>query len=737
MRQVVQNFKSGKVSVLDVPPPRLRAGGALVRIEASVISLGTERSKIELGEKSLLGKARARPELARQVVEKARSEGLLETYRAVMGRLEAPSPLGYSAAGIVTAVSPDCAGVRTGDRVACAGGDYAYHAEIDFVPKNLLARVPEGVTAEQAAYATLGAIAMQGVRQADVRLGDRVAVIGLGLVGLLTVQLVRAAGGHVLAIDVDAGAAELARRVGAELATVRSDSVEAVARSFSEGAGVDAVLVCASTGSNDPLELAGRLCRDRGRVVVVGAVGMTLPRDVYYEKELELRLSRSYGPGRYDPAYEEQGLDYPIGYVRWTEQRNMAEFLRLVAAGAVDVDVLTTHRFDLVDAPDAYALIAGKAEDDARPVGVVLRYAEPAAEPMGARVETGPPPGTAAGSVGLALVGAGSFATRILLPTLVGDKRVRPVGVATAGGVSARQAADRFGFAYATSDPAELLADEQVTAVVIATRHDSHAPLAAAALLAGKAVFCEKPLSTTWDGLENVAAAWVERPSPLVVGFNRRFSPLVRELRESLPVGVSRAVTIRVNAGPLPTGHWTKDPVVGGGRIVGELCHFLDLACHLAEGPPMRVSAEALGEPGPLELIDSVVVDVAFRDGSIASVQYLANGDPIVPKERVEVFCAGAVGLVDDFRRLELTRDGKRRRRKLGRQDKGHADELREFVDVAMGAEPQTLTPLDAFWSSALTLQVSAALGLGRAAAVELPQALGGRGAAAGLDLEG
>ncbi len=733
MKQALQSLKTGEVAVVEVPPPRLRSGGALVLTRASLISVGTERAKIELGRKSLAGKARARPDLARQVLAKARQEGVRETYRAVRQRLEAPGLLGYSAAGVVIEVAADCRGVKPGDLVACAGGAYANHAEVNFVPQNLLARVPEGVTPDQAAYATLGAIALHGVRQAEVGLGDRVVVIGLGLVGLLTVQLVRAAGGRALAIDVDPEACALGERVGADVTALRGDALEPLVSALTDGDGADSVLVCASSPSSDSVELAAELSRDRGRVVVVGAVGMTLPRDPYYEKELELRLSRSYGPGRYDPEYEEHGQDYPIGYVRWTEQRNLAEFLRLVAEGAVDVDVLTTHRFGIESAAEAYALISGKTATDRRPVGVLLEYDRDRERVLQPRVEVAPPAPRklAEGRVGVAVVGAGSFASRILLPALTAEARVDPVGVATASGVGAREAARRFGFRYATNDSRALLDDPDVDAVVIATRHDSHASLAAAAIRARKAVLCEKPLATSWAGLEEVAAAYVERPVPLLVGFNRRFSPLSQELRASLPSGVPRAIVCRVNAGPLPDDHWTKDPVAGGGRIVGELCHFLDLACFLAEGRPLRVSGEALGPGGSLQLDESVVVQVSFSCGSIASIQYLANGDPSVPKERLEVLCGGSVALIDDFRRLELVRNGQRRRRRFARQEKGHREEIRAFVELAAGGASEVLPPEAVFWSSALTLQTPVSLGLGRPVAVDLPEAFGGRGAAA------
>jgi predicted dehydrogenase/threonine dehydrogenase-like Zn-dependent dehydrogenase len=723
MKQVVQSMKTGSVSVLEVPPPQLRPRGALVVVRASLISAGTERTKIELGEKSLIGKARARPELARQVAAKARRDGLRETYTTVMQRLEAPGALGYSAAGHVLEVGSDCPGVEPGDLVACAGGGYANHAEVGFVPRNLLARVPDGVTVEQAAYATLGAIAMQGVRQADVRLGERVAIIGLGLVGLLAVQLARAAGGRVLAVDIDPAACAVAAQVGAEVIAPRDASVEAAAAAFTDGVGVDTVLVCASTASNDPIELAARLCRDRGRVVVVGAVGMTVPRDPFYEKELDLRLSRSYGPGRYDPEYEEHGQDYPIGYVRWTEQRNLEEFMRLVRDGLVDVDTLTTHRFAVEDAPDAYALVAGRVESETRPIGVLLTYAGDASAAR-SRVDVPVVPRrTVQATVGLAVVGAGSFASRVLLPALVADERVRPVGVATATGVTARDAASRFGFGYATSDPQQLLDDPDVDAVAIATRHDSHAFLAAAAIAAGKTVFCEKPLATTWAGLEGVAAAYAAAPAPFLVGFNRRFSPHAAALRAALIDGVPRAILCRVNAGQPPAHHWTQDPLVGGGRIVGELCHFLDLACYFVEGRPVRVAAMTLGG-GARHRADSVVVQVSFACGSVASVQYLANGDPSVAKERIEVFCGGATGLIDDFRRLEIVQDGRRTRTGGRRQEKGHSEELRAFVDLAAGGTSDVLSVEDIFWSSALTLQVPEALRLGRPVEVELPASL-------------
>lgn len=732
MKQALQNLRTGEVSVREVPPPRLQRGGVLVATLSSLISAGTERNKIELGDKSLIGKARAKPELARQVLDKARQDGVKETYRTVIQRLESPNLLGYSAAGRVLAVAPDVPGIEVGDLVACSGAGYANHAEVNFIPKNLIARVPEGVSADQAAYGTLGCIAMHGVRQAETGLGDRVLVIGLGLVGLIAAQLARAAGARVFGTDLDPAACRLAEGLGVERAAPR-ESIEALVGELTDGVGVDAVVICAATASNDPIELAARLVRNRGRVVLVGTVGLTLPRDPFYLKEIDLRYSKSYGPGRYDPDYEEHGHDYPIGYVRWTEQRNLDEFLRLVRDGRVDVDTLTTHRMPVDEAADAYALISGKCADSVRPIGVLLQYPDDPNAYTRSSIAAVPGRRATAERIGVGMVGAGNFATRVLLPALVATDRAQPIGIATAGGATAQQVARTYGFSYSTSDSDALIHAEDVDAVVIATRHDSHAALAAQALRAGKATFCEKPLATTWDDLEQVAEAWADSRAPLLVGFNRRYSPLTTKLRDALPTGVPRVMIARCNAGRLAPDHWMRDPIFGGGRIVGELCHFLDLACALADGRPLRVSAETITSADTAELADTVIVQIAFSCGSIASLQYLGNGDPSIPKERVEVYAGGTVGIIDDFFGLEIGTGGKRKRSRGRRQEKGHREEMRLFAELATGALEPESTALNAFWSSALTLQVPWALAQGRPVVVDLPRALGGRGADAGL----
>jgi predicted dehydrogenase len=696
MKQLIQEMDSGTIRVVDVPAPVVRPGGVLIRTTHSVISVGTERSTVELGRKSLLGKAMERPDQVRKVLDTVGREGVASAYHKVKTRLSELSPMGYSAAGVVERVGDGVTGLEVGDRVAAAGGGFASHAERLWVPKNLVVRVPDGVADEAAAFATLGAIALQGVRQAEPRLGESVAVIGLGILGQLTVQLLAASGVRALAIDLDPSRVALAREHGA-LGWVRSDDVEARVEEATGGLGADAVIITAATSSTDPIELAGALARDRARVVIVGAVPIEVPRSPYYEKELDVRLSRSYGPGRYDPAYEEQGHDYPVGYVRWTEQRNMQAFLELLAAGKVVLDRLITHRFDFESAVSAYDVVTG---DDAGSVlGVVLRYPEEAREEP-ARIEMGGPseaggPRRATPHVGLSLVGAGAFAQGVLLPALKGlDVELR--GVASAGGVTARKAAETHGFRYLASSEQEILTDADTDAVVIATRHGDHARLATAALRAGKAAFVEKPLALTDAELDEVVAA--ARGGPLLmVGFNRRFAPatvFLRERMQGLPGG--RMVHVRANAGYVPSTHWVHDPVDGGGRLIGEACHFIDLALFLVGSPAVHVETRALGGADPAAALeDNFVVTLRCADGSVASVLYTAKGSGRTGKERVEMFCAGRTGVIDDFRSAEV--HWRKRERWRGRQDKGHAAELRAFVGALRegGEAPISLAELE------------------------------------------
>ena len=717
MKQVAQSMKDGRIEVLDVPVPALRPQGALIRTAWSLISAGTEGAKIDLGQKSLVAKARSRPDQAKQVLDKVRREGVLRTYRTVKARLEERNAIGYSSAGVVAAVGELAAGLAVGDLVACGGAEYANHAEYAYVPATLCARVPDGVGLDQAAFATVGAVALQGVRQSGATVGDRVAVIGLGLVGQITVQLLRAAGCEVAGADLDGARCAAAAAMGAGASTSETGSAAATQLSAATGGvGYDAVIITAGTRSDAPIELAGQIARDRGTVVVVGDVGMHVPRPPFYEKELTLKLSRSYGPGRYDPLYEEMAVDYPIGYVRWTEQRNLSEFLRLVAEGRVDVTSLITHRFAVDDAAQAYRAITDPASGS---LGVLLEY--PRGEPerpriLAARPVVGTP---AVGALGVGLIGAGNFATATLLPALAADSRFAPRGVCTPSGLSARDVAERNGFAFSADSAAEVLSDPDTVAVVIATRHSSHAALAVQALRAGKAVFVEKPLAMTESELDEVVSAQRESAGLLTVGFNRRFAPHVRKMlsvlaRRSSPLNI----VIRVNAGPIPGNHWIQRAEEGGGRIVGELCHFIDLAACLVGQQPTRVFAMSADPQRAPLLTDDLSVMIGFADGSVATVIYTAAGDIAYHKERVEVFSEGKVLVSDDFRRLSITRGGRTHASKATRADKGHADEMRAFLDLAAGRQPCELTFSECVSSTAATFKVVESLALGQPVAV-------------------
>ena len=677
--------------MVDAPLPSLKPGWILVANRASLISAGTERTKVELGAKNLAQKARARPDLLKKVVDRARSEGIGSALSAARERLDALSPLGYSSAGTVIRVGAGVEGIAPGDRVACGGGGFATHAEVIAVPRNLIAAVPDGVPFESAAYATVGAIALHGVRRAEAQLGERVGVIGLGLVGQLAVRILAAGGCTLIGVDLDPKAVELAASGGARAFERDRDGLQSSVLEATGGLGLDSVLVCAAATSSDPVRLASELARDRGRVVIVGDVPIEADRALFYEKELELRLSRSYGPGRYDRDYEERGRDLPPAYVRWTEQRNMQAFLDLVASGAVDPSPLTTHRYPVEQAERAYALLTDDRGEE-RPFGILLEYAyeeRPAAPTPHSARRSG------AGTARIGLIGAGSFARATLLPALR-DAGAELAAVASGGGLTATDVATRFGFERAADSADEILADDSIDAVVIATRHASHAQLTASALRTGKAVFVEKPLAIDRDGLAEVEEA-LAPDSLLMVGFNRRFAPLAVQLRNELEAVASPTLLARVNAGPLPADHWAHDPEDGGGRLIGEGCHFVDLLSYLSGGPTVVVHALAVPHPQrPLECSDEVVATLRFGNGGVGTLVYTGGGDPRLPKERIEAFGGGLAAVLDDFRRLELSRGGKRRVTKQ-RQDKGHKAELARFLAAVRGETeaPAVSTYLD------------------------------------------
>jgi predicted dehydrogenase/threonine dehydrogenase-like Zn-dependent dehydrogenase len=688
MKQLLQNMKTGKTTIKEIPVPTPRAGQALVKVAASLVSVGTERMLVEFGEKSLVGKARSRPDLVKQVLDKARREGLLTTVAAAFNRLDQPMALGYSSAGTIVSVGDGVEGFRVGQRVACAGGGYAVHAEYALVPRNLLAPLPDSVDFESAAFTTLGAIALHGFRLAEPQVGECVTVIGLGLLGLLTLQIADAAGCRVLGIDINPARVALATRFGAE-ACLRDQAVDS-AQAFTANRGADVVLICADTSSADPVELAGIIARDRARVVATGAVGLTIPRKIYYEKELSFVNSRSYGPGRYDSAYEEGGQDYPLGYVRWTEGRNLEAVVRLLESGKLKVESLITHRFPIEKADEAYEVITGKKKEAF--LGVLLTYPQEMSSAPVSRVTFPALRGTGQRvTVKLGMLGAGLFANATLLPALRKVNGVELVGIASAGGLHAQHSARKFGFAYATSSDDEIINDPNINTVAILTRHDTHAELVVKTLQAGKHVFVEKPLAISSDQLSVISDQLLIADNCLLMtGFNRRFAPLAQLLHSSLFTRHEPLyMHYRINAGYIPLNHWTQDPAQGGGRVIGEGCHFVDFITFLVGQVPLSVSAHALPDNGKYRE-DNVSMTFTFPDGSVGVVDYLANGHKAFPKERVEVYCGGRVAVLEDFRSLEMVQDGRRKVVKSAlKQDKGHAGEWQAFVKaIREGGQP-------------------------------------------------
>ena len=679
-------MKNGRTAIVEVPTPMPAAGQALVKVSSSLVSAGTERMLVEFAEKSLVGKARSRPDLVKQVLEKMRREGMLVTLGAAFNRLDQPMPLGYSSAGTIAALGDEMDGFKVGQRVACAGGGYAVHAEYNVVPQALLTPLPDSVDFDSAAFTTLGAIALHGFRLAQPQIGETVAIIGLGLLGLLTGQIAAAAGCRVLGIDVNPQRIALAGSLGLE-AVLRDQAVDS-AQAFTASRGFDNVLICADTPSNDPVELAAVIARDRAKVVATGAVGLTIPRKIYYEKELSFINSRSYGPGRYDAAYEENGQDYPLGYVRWTEGRNFEAVVALMASGKLKIAPMITHRIPIDKAAEAYEIITGKKKEPF--LGVLLTYPQEVSSAPVSRITfptihaSGQP-----GTVKLGVIGAGLFANATLLPALKTIKQLELVGIASAGGLHAQHSAGKFGFAYATSNDDEILSDPNINTVAILPRHGLHAGLAVKALQAGKHVFVEKPLAVTDEQLEQVSQALIANGQRLMtVGFNRRFAPLAFRLREFLAARSEPLyMHYRINAGNIPLNHWTHDPDQGGGRIIGEGCHFVDFLTCLAGAAPLSVSAVGLPDNGKYHE-DNLSMTFAFPDGSIGVVDYLANGDKSFPKERLEVFCGGRIAVLEDFRTLEMLHNGRRDLLKKP-QDKGWKDEWVAFANaIHTGGQP-------------------------------------------------
>jgi predicted dehydrogenase/threonine dehydrogenase-like Zn-dependent dehydrogenase len=710
MKQILQSMRDGETSIVHAPAPIASRGHVIVRTTRSLISAGTERMLVDFGKASWVDKARQQPEKVRMVLNKMRTDGVLTTLEAVQSKLSEPLPLGYCNVGVIAEVGDGVEYLRKGDRVVSNGP----HADLVRVPRNLCARIPDAVDDDSAAFVVLASIGLQGIRLAAPTLGEAFVVMGVGLIGLLTVQLLRAHGCRVLAIDYDSGKLAIARRFGAQTCDLsQGDDPVAAGLEFSRGHGVDGVIVTASTSSSDPMSQAAKMSRKRGRIVLVGVTGLELNRSDFYEKELTFQVSCSYGPGRYDKRYEAQGHDYPFGFVRWTEQRNFEAVLDMLACGALDVQPLISHRFSFEDAVGAYEVLSSNREA----LGILIEYRSPVAEREVRSVRLRPdnePATTPGGEAIIGFIGAGNYAARVLVPAFR-KCRANLHTIATTGGTASAVQGGRAGFIQATTDVDALLARADTNCVVIATRHDSHARLVAQSLAAGKHVFVEKPLAVNDEQLEEVRVAFraARESNPnvqLMLGFNRRFAPHVVRMKALLAgVKAPKSFLMTVNAGSIPVDHWTQDSIVGGGRIVGEACHFIDLMRFLAGGPVISVQSRCMnGSPDGIGE-DKASITLGFADGSFGTIMYLANGSNAFPKERIEVFAGGKVLQLDNFRCLTgfgWPAFGKER---LWKQDKGQNACVQAFLNAIRSGVP-AIPEDEIFEVAQITNQVAAQL---------------------------
>lgn len=671
MEQLTQKLKDGEMVIQELPMPQLGEGMILVKNHYSLISAGTEGSTVKAARKSLIGKAKERPQQVKQVLQVLKSQGLLQTYRAVTKKLEAYSPLGYSCAGEVIEVANDVTEFKVGDLVACAGAGYAWHAEVVAIPVNLCVKLHDDADLSHACYNTLGAIALQGVRQADMRLGETCAVIGLGLIGELVCLMLRASGARVIGIDVSEHAVKQAAQHSTDLALLRSSAgIEDRINSYTNGLGVDAVIISAATSSLDPINFAGTICRKKGTVVVLGAVPTGFDRENYYKKELQLRMSCSYGPGRYDIKYEEQGIDYPAPYVRWTEKRNMQAFQELISSKRIDISYLTTHTFPFEEAPKAYDMVATRSEPF---LGIVLKY-DINKEQKRTAVKTSAR-SYVHSSTKVAFIGAGNYAQGMLLPNLPDD--IIRKAVLTNSGTTSKRVGERFKFECCTSDEKDIFDNADINTLFIATRHDTHARYVMKGLKSGMNVYVEKPLCLNIEELDTIESLCAEKQKSVMIGFNRRFSPLTLEIKKYVGSG-KMSMLYRINAGYIPADSWTQNLKVGGGRIIGEACHFIDLMTYVCGSLPCKVIASALSDPQGLN--DTVNIIVEFENGSTGVVAYYANGSKALDKEYFEVYASGTTAVLKDFKVCEIYGRSVKRI-KLANQDKGQKEMMRQFFD--------------------------------------------------------
>ena len=696
MKQILQDLKEGGTDVVEVPPPRLQAGHVLIRTSVTLISAGTERMLVEFGRSNFIDKARQQPDKVRMVLDKVKTDGLAPTVRAVKNKLDQPLPLGYSNVGTVIAVGEGVTDLVVGDRVLSNGN----HAEIVCVPRNLCAKIPDGVSDEEASFTVVSAIGLQGIRLLEPTLGENIIVTGLGLIGLIAVQILRANGCNVLGVDFNSERVEMARKMGAVGVDLsKGEDLLAAANSFSGGRGVDGVLLTAATKSNEPVHQAAEACRKRGRIVLVGVTGLNLSREDFYEKELSFQVSCSYGPGRYDASYEDNGNDYPFGFVRWTEQRNFEAVLRLLADDKLDVSEMVSHRYAVEDAKDAYDVLY-----NGNPMGIVLQFPQQddPAQPVSAADRSVELPGAApaSGKCNIGMIGSGNYASQILIPAFK-SAGAGLTSLCSSGGVSSVHAGKKFGFSQATTDADALIADPALDTVVIASRHDSHAAYTTQALRNGKHVFVEKPLALRRDQLAEVVAAYTDAKDQgsaptVMVGYNRRFSPLVTKMKSLLDAKADPKVFIAtMNAGDIPPDHWVHDAVQGGGRIIGEACHYVDLLRFLTGARITGVQATQMGAaPGVAIREDKATITLSFEDGSFGTIHYLANGHQSFPKERIEVFCGNSILQIDNFRSMKGFGWPGFNKMKLGKQNKGNGECAAEFVKAVKDGLPSPI-PFD------------------------------------------
>jgi polar amino acid transport system substrate-binding protein len=706
MRQIAQKLKKGELRIIEVPIPALQKGFILIKNHYSLISTGTEGSTVKAARKGYIGKAKERPQQVKQVVDVLKAQGPMQTYRAIMKKLDSFSPLGYSCAGEVIAVASDTLGYAVGDQVAC-GGLSASHAEVVSVPANLCVKLEPDADLKQAVYNTLGAIALQGVRQAELQIGETCTIIGLGLLGQLTALILKASGVKVIGIDIDPVMVKLAGESAFDLPLLRDEAgIASKIMDFTKGLGSDAVIITAASNSLDPINFAGIISRKRGTIVIVGAVPTGFDREPhFYKKELKVKMSCSYGPGRYDPNYEEKGIDYPPAYVRWTENRNMQAFQELIYNKKIDVGYLTTHTFKLNDAPKAYDMLTTKSEPF---IGILIEYdASKKNDLAKTKIDLELPAlNKETSAVNIGFIGAGSYAQGHLLPKIPKNRKVSLKGVMSNTGYSARSVAERFKFEFCTTDEKDIIENDEINTLFIATRHDSHAKYVIKALKAEKHVFVEKPLCLKMEELQEIRKHYelsAKNCQLLIVGYNRRFSPLTRLIKDEFGHG-PMAIVYRVNAGSISKDSWYQDPEFGGGRIVGEVCHFVDMLSFLTGSLVVSVYAVALNEPSNLN--DTLNVTLKFQNGSIGTISYLANGDKSLAKERIEIFSHGASAVIKDFKELKIYSKGKKKKKKLISQDKGQREELKRFITAILSGTNEPISFEEIYNTSLVTFKI-------------------------------